>query len=113
MREAYVATSTSRAWEEARDPVLSIYKEYLDWGHMQDEEGKPVPPGNEKALDDALHQRFMIGDPDFCVQYIEKLQADLGVNNIVMRMKFPGLAHDKVMASIRLFAEKVMPHFVE
>lgn len=112
MREAYVANSNSLAWEEVRDPVLYVYKEYLDWGHMQDEEGKPVPAGDERALG-LLRQRFMIGDPDFCIEYIERLRADLGANNVVMRMKFPGLAHEKVMASIKLFAEKVMPHFVK
>ena len=112
MREAYVAESNSRAWEEARDPIMYIYKEYLDWGHMQDEEGNPIPPGDEKSLA-LLRQRFMIGDPDSCIQYIEKLRTNLGVNNIIMRMKFPGLSHNQVMHSIRLFAKEVMPHFSE
>ena len=110
MREVYVARSNAAAWEEARASVLYVYKEYLDWGHMQDDDGKPVPPGDARALD-LLRQRFMIGDPDFCIDYVKNLEAELGVNALVMRMKFPGLPHDKVMASIKLFADEVMPRF--
>jgi hypothetical protein len=32
------------------------------------------------------------------------------VTNLVARMKFPGLEHERVLNSIRLWAEKVAPY---
>jgi alkanesulfonate monooxygenase SsuD/methylene tetrahydromethanopterin reductase-like flavin-dependent oxidoreductase (luciferase family) len=108
MREAYCADTDERAWKEARDPVLYIYHEYLDWGHMQDEDGRPVAPGDKNALE-LLRRRFIIGSPETCIRDCRRYRDELGVSNLVLRMKFPGLPHDRVMNSIRLWAEKVMP----
>jgi alkanesulfonate monooxygenase SsuD/methylene tetrahydromethanopterin reductase-like flavin-dependent oxidoreductase (luciferase family) len=107
-REAYCADSDDQAWEEAKDGVLYIYKEYLDWGHMLDDEGNPMPPGDDRFLA-TLRKRFIIGSPETCAREVLRCQNELGATNVVMRMKFPGLAHQKVMNSIRLFGEKVMP----
>ena len=107
MREAYCAETDEKAWKEARDPVLYIYREYLDSGHMQDEDGRPVRPGENNALE-LLRRRFIIGSPETCIRECRKYRDELGVTNLVLRMKFPGLQHDRVMNSIKLWAEKVM-----
>jgi alkanesulfonate monooxygenase SsuD/methylene tetrahydromethanopterin reductase-like flavin-dependent oxidoreductase (luciferase family) len=108
MREVYCAESDEKAWAEAREPILYIYKEYLMWGHFQDEDGNPVAPGDERALE-LLRKRLIVGSPETCVRECLKYQQELGVTNILARMKFPGLPHDQVLNSIRLWAEKVMP----
>ena len=41
-----------------------------------------------------------------CCRYRDELDA----TNLVLRMRFPGLPHDRVMNSIRLWAEKVIPY---
>ena len=109
MREVYCAETDEEAWQEAREPVLYIYREYLEWGHMQDEFGRPVPPGDQRALD-LLRQRFIIGSPETCIRECRKYRDELGVTNLVARMKFPGLEHERVLNSIRLWAEKVAPY---
>lgn len=108
MREAYCAETDEKAWEEARDGVLSVYKEYLDWGHMLDEEGRPVPPGDTGALD-MLRKRFIIGSPETCIREAKRCRDELGCTNLVMRMKFPGMPFEGVSKSIRLWGEQVMP----
>src|SRR5262249_16369878 len=109
MREVYCAESDDRAWQEAKDPVLYIYREYLEWGHMLDEQGKPVPPSDERALE-LLRKRFIIGSPETCIRECRKYASELGVTNFIMPMKFPALSHARVMNSIKLWGEKVMPH---
>jgi alkanesulfonate monooxygenase SsuD/methylene tetrahydromethanopterin reductase-like flavin-dependent oxidoreductase (luciferase family) len=109
MREVYCAETDEQAWEEAKDPVLYIYREYLEWGHMLDDHGQPVPPSDARALD-LLRKRFIIGSPETCIRECQMYGEELGVTNVVMRMKFPGLSHERVMNSIRLWGEKVMPH---
>jgi len=109
MREVYCAESDEQAWAEARDPMLYVYQEYLDWGHMQDEQGNPVLPGDKGALE-MLRKRFIVGSPETCVRECRKYQHEFGATNMIMRMKFPGLAHERVLNSIKLWSEKVMPH---
>jgi len=109
MREAYCAETDEKAWAEARDGILYVYREYLQWGHMLDERGEPVPPEREDALA-LLRKRFIVGSPATCIKECEKYRRELGVTNLVLRMKFPGLPHGQVLKSIRLWAEQVMPH---
>ncbi len=109
MREAYCAETDERAWAEASEPMLYIYREYLRWGHMQDEDGNPVAPGDERALS-MLRKRFIVGSPATCIDQCLRYQKELGPTNFVFRMKFPGLAHERVLNSITLWTEKVMPY---
>ena len=109
MREVYCAETDERAWAEVMEPVLYIYRKYLEWGHMLDEQGHPVPPQDERALG-LLRQRFIIGNPETCIRECEKYRCELGTTNMIMRMKFPGLPHERVLNSIKLWGERVMPH---
>ncbi len=108
-REAYVAEESERAWEEAREPMLYNYQEYLDWGHLVDDEGRPVKRGAE-AMEN-LRRRFIVGSPSDCIRQIRRYQEELGTTSIHFRIQFPGLDHDKILNSIRLLGEEVLPHF--
>ena len=108
-REAYVAEESERAWEEAREPMLYNYQEYLDWGHLVDDEGRPVKRGAE-AMEN-LRRRFIVGSPDDCIRQIKRYQEELGTTSMHFRIQFPGLDHDKILNSIRLLGEEVLPHF--
>ena len=110
MKEGHVALDTETAWENARDFVLNNYRDYLKWGHMQDDEGRPVDPSDERALE-TLEKRFVIGSPDDCIGRIEQHVKELGVNHVLFRVQFSGFPHEKAVSAIRLFAEKVFPHF--
>lgn len=107
-REAFCAETDEEAWALAKDGVLFIYQEYLDWGHLLDEQGKPVPAGTKGALE-MLRKRFIIGSPETCIRECKQLEQDMGCTNVVMRMKFPGIAQDKVLNAIRLWGERVVP----
>jgi alkanesulfonate monooxygenase SsuD/methylene tetrahydromethanopterin reductase-like flavin-dependent oxidoreductase (luciferase family) len=109
MREVYCAETDEQAWKDAWEPLLYIYREYLEWGHMLDERGEPVAPEDERALD-LLRGRFIVGSPETCIRECETYRRELGATNLVMRMKAPGLPAASVMNSIRLWGEKVMPH---
>lgn len=108
MREVFCADTDEQAWAHARDGMLYVYKEYLQWGHMLDEQGNPVPPGDADALE-LLRKRFIVGSPETCIRECERYRDELGVTNLVMRMKFPGIPHERVLKSIRLWGEQVMP----
>ena len=108
-REAYVAEESEQAWEEAREPMLYNYQEYLDWGHLVDDQGRPVKRGAEPMVN--LRQRFIVGSPDDCIRQIKRYQEELGTTSMHFRIQFPGLDHGKILNSIRLLGEEVLPHF--
>jgi len=49
--------------------------------------------------------------PDQCVDRIAGLQNQHGISYFGANFSFGGLEHAKVMASMKLFAEEVMPKF--
>jgi probable F420-dependent oxidoreductase len=108
MREVFCADTDEEAWEQARDGMLYVYKEYLQWGHMLDDDGNPVPPGDDRALG-LLKKRFIVGSPESCVEQALRYRDELGATNLIMRMKFPGIPHERVQKSIRLWGERVLP----
>lgn len=54
--------------------------------------------------------RAFIGTPQQCVDKIKSLQAQ-GIDYFGCNFAMGGISHDKVLRSMQLFAEQVMPHF--
>ena len=109
-REIYVGHSDAAAWTEARTAMMEGYRNYLRWGHLVDDEGIPIPPENDAVLEELARKRFILGGPETCLEAVLRLKEELGITHLIARMKFPGLAQALSMRSVRLFAEKVMPH---
>jgi alkanesulfonate monooxygenase SsuD/methylene tetrahydromethanopterin reductase-like flavin-dependent oxidoreductase (luciferase family) len=108
-KEAFVGDTTDQAWEDSQEGVFYNYKEYLRWGHLQDEEGREVRNFNEAM--ETLRRRFIIGSPEDVIRECETYSKELGTGHFIFRMQFPGIPHEKVMKSIRLLGEEVIPHF--
>ena len=53
-------------------------------------------------------QRLYFGSPDTVIEKFSKA-AELGVTNVSNWMMFGGLEHEKIMRSIRLMGEEVIP----
>jgi alkanesulfonate monooxygenase SsuD/methylene tetrahydromethanopterin reductase-like flavin-dependent oxidoreductase (luciferase family) len=58
-------------------------------------------------LDDGT---YCIGDPEACIRAVAKYEA-AGVDQIMCLMQAGRIPHDKIMRSIELFGEKVIPAF--
>lgn len=54
---------------------------------------------------------IMLGTPDEAITQLAQLRDDIGQQEVFCWMRIGGLADDKVRASMKLFAEDVMPHF--
>ena len=64
------------------------------------------------SFDYISDNRAFIGTPDQCAAKIAELRAQ-GVEYFGCNFAMGGIPHDKVMRSMRLFAEEVMPRFKE
>lgn len=101
LRNVYVADTYERARADTEVSLQIQSQRYQTW---RPEAGMPKP------FEEVTANHFIIGSPDQCVAEIQRYAAELGINYLVCRMNMPGLSHDKVIASMRLFAESVMPH---
>ena len=48
---------------------------------------------------------------NYVIEKIKELQSELNLQNLQVWSNFPGVKHEDCMNSIKLFTEKVMPHF--
>lgn len=53
---------------------------------------------------------FCIGDPDTCIRIVEQYEA-AGVDQLICLMQVGRVPHEKIMRSIELFGERVIPRF--
>ena len=66
----------------------------------------------DKFTFDYLDQQSMVivGDPQHCIDKVHQYQ-DMGVDQLLCLMQNYNIPHEKVMQSIRLWGEQVIPHF--
>ena len=59
-----------------------------------------------------LQKRNMLfGTPEYVIDKIHELKSESNLPNLHVWSNFPGIKHQDCMKSIKLFTEKVMPHF--
>jgi alkanesulfonate monooxygenase SsuD/methylene tetrahydromethanopterin reductase-like flavin-dependent oxidoreductase (luciferase family) len=54
------------------------------------------------------HPLIICGDVDYCLRKFERLR-DLGIDEVLMLKQRADIPHDRIMKSIELFAEHIMP----
>lgn len=67
----------------------------------------------ELALNDFYNNLGIIGSVDECIASIQLLKTEYGVDHLICIFGLGGLAHEKIIAAMRLFAERVMPEFAD
>ncbi len=112
-REAYIAEDDETAWEEVGPALLyeyqDVYGDYDDIGHSFDSDGDQKEA--LKELREHANDRFIIGGPETAIEELERYEDAIGMDDLVLRMHFPGLDPDKSAKSMRIIADDVMPYF--
>jgi alkanesulfonate monooxygenase SsuD/methylene tetrahydromethanopterin reductase-like flavin-dependent oxidoreductase (luciferase family) len=117
VRDMFVADSMDEARELAGEGIITYLSWIAHWrglgNHMDPGEVLPETPGKLDLLTyEFLHPRNMLfGTPEYVSEKIEELQDELNLQHLQVWSNFPGVPHDKVMNSVKLFTEKVMPRF--
>jgi alkanesulfonate monooxygenase SsuD/methylene tetrahydromethanopterin reductase-like flavin-dependent oxidoreductase (luciferase family) len=113
VRDVYVAETMEQARQDAAEAVLNNYRWICHWRGL----GNLMDPGEELKPDqqldyDFLHPRnLLFGTPEYVTEKIEELRGELNLQNLLLWVNHNGLPHDKMMKSLKLFTEKVMPNF--
>ena len=68
-------------------------------------------PVSDEYSEERLFEHLVAGSPSTCIEKLRRYEA-LGITHYIMYAGFP-MDHDSTMRSMKLFAEEVMPHFVD
>ena len=117
VRDMFVADTMEEAKEKAGQHMVKNMKWECHWrglgNHMDPGVELPVTKGKLDLLSyEFLHKRNMIfGTPEYVIDKIHELKSELNLQNLQVWSNFPGVKHEDCMKSIKMFTEKVMPHF--
>jgi alkanesulfonate monooxygenase SsuD/methylene tetrahydromethanopterin reductase-like flavin-dependent oxidoreductase (luciferase family) len=117
VRDMFIADTMEEAKEKAGEHMVNYMRWVCHWrglgNHMDPGEELPATKGKLDLLNyDFLHKRNMLfGTPEYVIDKIKELKSELNLQNLQVWSNFPGVKHEDCMKSIKLFTEKVMPHF--
>ena len=77
------------------------------------EQGRAIPvlAPTEPSLDDLLDRFLVIGTPDTVIRQIRRIRDLVGITHFNCSFWFGDLKQDKILKSMRRFAEEVIPAF--
>ncbi|MGH7988204.1 MAG: LLM class flavin-dependent oxidoreductase [Candidatus Binataceae bacterium] len=113
----FIAQRHDKAWDECEFGLHYLLSRYGQWIKEAndvpgDERYAQIPPvGELRNASDAgmIGDGMMVGTPDEAIARIEKLEHYC--THLALGMELPGIEPKKVRNSMKLFAEKVIPHF--
>jgi probable F420-dependent oxidoreductase len=111
-REVYVAEDDETAWEEVGPSLLYEYEDV--YGDYDDIDHSFASSSGEDAIEelrDHAEDRFIVGSPETAIRELERYRDAIDMDEVLLRMHFPGLDTDDSEKSMRIIADEVMPHF--
>ncbi len=70
-----------------------------------------IPFDNEPTHEELLERYFVMGTPETCIAKIKQIQEAMGIDHFNASFWFGDLEQEKILRSMTLFAEEVMPTF--
>jgi alkanesulfonate monooxygenase SsuD/methylene tetrahydromethanopterin reductase-like flavin-dependent oxidoreductase (luciferase family) len=102
IRECFVGNTSAQARSVSRGPLLFKYEAYASWGqnHIA---GLPLA----ERFDEFATDRFIIGDVHAARDELQRYSEMLGVDHLLLRVEWPGLAHGEAVKNIERIADVV------
>jgi alkanesulfonate monooxygenase SsuD/methylene tetrahydromethanopterin reductase-like flavin-dependent oxidoreductase (luciferase family) len=119
-RPVFIAPTREEAWAAAAQAVRHTAECYLDWfaeaNDAPDYEPMKVQiPTVEEIIRDQSFNFFgeqaMVGTPEDVIAELEDYLSRGRLTHLVCSMALPGVAPEALRTSMRLFAQRVIPHF--
>src|SRR5512135_1198997 len=95
--------------EEDGDSARAQMRSPARW-YIDNNPGRPALIASyDLAIEEFINRLGIIGSVDECVEQIRYLRDEHQIDYLACIFGPGGVPHEKIMASMRLFAEKVMP----
>ena len=118
VRDVFIADSMEEAKELAGEHILDYMRWVCGGGRGVSIFADPGEefPKTEGLLDlldyQFLHPRnLLVGTADYVIEKIHELKSELNLQHLAVWSSPPGMPHELSMKSIKLFNDKVIPHF--
>ena len=112
---AYVAETDEKARSEPEQTTIQFVRmqaNELALSAASEEGAERMRRQANVPYDELLEYRLMYGSPEHIVERLQQYQETLGITGVVLEMNYGwNLPYERVVNSIRLLTEKVMPHF--
>ena len=72
-----------------------------------------LPMEGEPSIQELLEQFLMFGTVEQCIQRVQRLRDEVGIDHLNCDFWHGDTPHDKVLRSMERFASEVIPHFQE
>jgi len=112
LRQVYVAPTMEQAQREARESAsfVFLYNNPFRGLAMFMNPGEQPQPGMTMGYDFLVERgNVLVGSPDHVVERLQELREVAGVDYVLADMALPYMGQQQVLASMELFATKVMP----
>jgi alkanesulfonate monooxygenase SsuD/methylene tetrahydromethanopterin reductase-like flavin-dependent oxidoreductase (luciferase family) len=97
-REAGIAATTEAAVAAIRPHLAAQYAGYRSWDAAQ-----------AIDVDEFVREQCLVGEPAAIVDRLLRLEQELGITHVNLRMQFMGMSHEQALAGVRMFGEQVLP----
>jgi alkanesulfonate monooxygenase SsuD/methylene tetrahydromethanopterin reductase-like flavin-dependent oxidoreductase (luciferase family) len=112
---AYVAETAERARSEPEASAMHAIHygaQELSGSAASQETAERLQRMASVPYDDLLKRRLLFGTPEAVVERLQEYQEALGITGVVLEMNYGGrIPYDRVINSIRLLSDKVIPQF--
>jgi alkanesulfonate monooxygenase SsuD/methylene tetrahydromethanopterin reductase-like flavin-dependent oxidoreductase (luciferase family) len=114
----YVAQTSRRARDEAEASTMAFYRTIAQALQVSDGAASQTTEAREgraqrlrtMTYEEALREQVIAGDPEEVADRLSALRAEIGFSSLSAWMNPGGqIPHERVLTSMRLFAERVMP----
>lgn len=105
-RPVYVAADEATAWREAEPALRILWRRFVEEGKIPRDRPEP----REFDLTNTPGQ-FVVGSPATVVRFIRDLHTQVPFDTFNLEPRWEGFTPAQVEASLRLFAEHVIPSF--
>jgi alkanesulfonate monooxygenase SsuD/methylene tetrahydromethanopterin reductase-like flavin-dependent oxidoreductase (luciferase family) len=110
----YLAEGQRQAEEDPEPHVMYYYRvlgELLsgDFPESYQRYGEARKRVGTLTYAEIRQERAIFGDPAYCLERLHELREALGFQQLMAWMNIGGMPHDKVLRSMQLFAERVLP----
>lgn len=105
-RATYVAATDEQAWQDAEGP----YQEFLGLADRLRRGGPGAAASGRSPfdLDADLRQSALFGSPETVLEGLRAIRK-LGIERVMIYVHLGALPHEKILASLELFAREVLP----
>ncbi|GIX47450.1 MAG: hypothetical protein KatS3mg131_1661 [Candidatus Tectimicrobiota bacterium] len=109
-KELFIARDMETARRQAWPYLAAKYQAYAQWG-----QDTVLPAGESfrQPIEQLQEDRFIVGDAAYCREQIARHRERLGIQQLNLRLHWPGLPHRQVLEAIALLGEQVLPYFAQ